>query len=168
MGVVGAVLGERAAGGPAVHVDVLHADQPGAGGFGGGEHAGLQGGELRGPFVVGRVEGLVDHGGALGDGGGEGGVAGVAADDLDVVGHAGVAGAVDEPDGLAAAAQRVEGGQADRAGAEDDVPGGGHAVASTGGSAGRGSGGGAVGQQVGAAAARTGRRRSARRRRRRW
>ena len=95
VGVVGAVLGERAAGGAAVHVDVLHADQPGAGGFGGSEDAGLQGGELCGPLVVGRVEGLVDDGGAVGGLGGEGGVAGVAADDLDVVGYAGVAGAVD-------------------------------------------------------------------------
>ena len=128
MGVVSAVLGERAAGGPSVHVDVFHADQPGPGGFGGGEHAGLQGRELCGPLGVGRVEGLVDHGGAVGDGGGEGGVAGVTADDLDVVGYAGVAGAVDQPDALAAAAERVECSQTDCAGAEDDVPCGGHTV----------------------------------------
>ena len=68
------------------------------------------------------------------DRGGEGGVAGVTADDVDVVGDAGVTGAVDQPDGLAAAAERVEGSQTDGAGAEDDVPCGGHTVAWTGGS----------------------------------
>ena len=133
VGVVGAVLGQRASGGAAVHVDVLHADQAGAGGLGGGEHAGLQARELCGPLGVGRVQGLVDDARRRGlTVGGEGGVAGVAADDLDVVGDAGVAGAVDQPDGLAAAAEGVEGGQADGAGAEDDVPRGGHAVAPTG------------------------------------
>jgi hypothetical protein len=39
--------------------------------------------------VVGRVEGLVDDLGAVGGGGGERGVAGVAAEDLDVVGDRG-------------------------------------------------------------------------------
>src|SRR4029453_18556344 len=60
------------------------------------------------------------------------------AEDPDVGGVAGVAGAVAEPDGCAAPAQGVVGGQADRAGAEDDVPCGRHAVTSIGGPAGRG------------------------------
>src|SRR4051812_48751426 len=74
VGGVGTVLGERSAVGAAVHVDVLHADQAGAGGLSRGEYAGLQWGPLRRPLVVWRVEGLVEHGGALGDGAGEGGV----------------------------------------------------------------------------------------------
>jgi hypothetical protein len=115
-------LGQGQAGGAAVHVDVFHADQPGASGLGSGEHAGLQAGEALDPLVVGRVEGLVDDLGALGGGGGEGGVAGVAAEDLDLVGNRGGAGAVDHPYGLAAAAQRFHGGQADRAGPEDHLP----------------------------------------------
>ena len=53
---------------------------------GGGQHAGLQGGELLGPLGVGRVEGLVDDLRAPGDRGGERRVPGVAADHLDVVG----------------------------------------------------------------------------------
>ena len=63
LGVRGVVagLGQRPAGRAAVHVDVLHADQPGAGGLGGGQHAGLQGRELLDPPGVRRVEGLVDH-----------------------------------------------------------------------------------------------------------
>jgi hypothetical protein len=118
--------------GAAVHVDVLHAHEPGSDRFGGGKDAGLQGGELRGPLRVWRVEGLVDDAGSLGGRSGEGGVAGVAADDLDVVGDRCVAGSVDEPDGLAAPAQGVVGGQTDGSGAEDDVPGGGHTIASAG------------------------------------
>src|SRR6185369_6035521 len=73
------------------------------------------------PIVVGRVEGLVDDPGAAGGGGGEGGVAGVAAEDLDVVGDRGGAGAVDQPGGLAAATQGVQGGQADGPGPEDHM-----------------------------------------------
>jgi hypothetical protein len=130
VGVMSPVLGERPAGGASVHVDVLHADQPGAGGLGGGDHTSLQGGELCDPLVVRRVEGLVDDGSTLRHRGGEGGVAGVAADDLDVVADPGVPGAVDQPDGLTTAPQRLEGGQADRAGPEDHVPGGGHTVTS--------------------------------------
>jgi hypothetical protein len=99
-----AVLGERAAGGSPVHVDVLHAHQPGAGGFGGGEHARLQGGELFRPAVIGRVEGLVHDMGALADSGREARVAGVAPDHLDAVGHRGDAGTINHADGLAAAA----------------------------------------------------------------
>jgi hypothetical protein len=79
-------LGERC-GGTSVHVDVLHAYQPSAGGLGGGEHPGLQSrklGQLRG---VRRVEGLVDDRRALGHRGGEGGVAGVPAHHRDVVGY---------------------------------------------------------------------------------
>ena len=49
-------------------------------------------------------------------------IAGVAADHLDLLWYAGGAGAVDHPDGLAAATQGVQRGEADRAGAEDDVP----------------------------------------------
>jgi len=107
--------------GAAVHVDVLHADQPGAGGLGGGEDAGLQAGEQLDPLVVGRVEGLVDDLGAVGGGGGDGGVAGVAAEDLDVVGNRGGAETVDQPGGLAAARQDVQGGQADGPGSEDHM-----------------------------------------------
>src|SRR6266511_5350706 len=78
-------LGEGLAVGAPVHVDVLHADQPGPGGFGGGKHAGLEGGEQLDPLVVGRVEGLVE-------------------------------------DLLAAAAEGLQGGQADGAGPEDHMP----------------------------------------------
>jgi hypothetical protein len=53
---------------------------------------------------------LVDDLGALGGGGGEARVAGVAADDLDVVGDRGGAGAVDQPHALAPAAQGIQGG----------------------------------------------------------
>jgi len=119
--VIRAVFGERASGRSPVHVDVLHADQPRAAGFGGGQHAGLQGGELLEPAPVGRVEGLIYDPGAPGDGGGELRIAGVAADHLDVVGHRGGAGAVDQPYRLAAPAKRVEGGQTDGAGSEDHV-----------------------------------------------
>ena len=132
MRVVSAVLGQRLPVGAPVHVDVLHADQPRAGGFGGGEDTGLQGRELRRPLRVGRAEGLVDDGRTTGGCDGEQGVAGVPADDLDVIRHPGVPGAVDQPDGLAAASQRVEGGQTDGAGPEHDVPRGGHVVAAVG------------------------------------
>ena len=100
LGVGGVVagLGQRPAGRAPVHVDVLHADQPGPGGLGGGQHAGLQGGELLGPAGVGRVEGLVDDAGAWATAVVKPGSRGVAADDLDVVGNAGGAGAVDHPD----------------------------------------------------------------------
>src|SRR5215210_614609 len=83
------------------------------------------------PLVVGRVEGLVDDLGALGGGCGEGGVAGVAAEDLDVVGDRGGAGAVDQPHCLAPTAQGVQGGQADGPGPKDHLPrrGGHHASA---------------------------------------
>ena len=123
LGVGGVVagLGQWPAGGAAVHVDVLHADQPGPVGLRGGEHAGLEGGELLHPTRVGRVQGLVDDLGAVGDVDGELWVGGVAADDLDLIGYAGGAGAVDHPHRLAAAQQGVQGGQADRAGTEDDV-----------------------------------------------
>jgi len=57
----------------------------------------------------------------------------------EVIGHVGVAGAVDQSDALAAAAEGVDGGRSDGAGAEDDVPCGGHSVTWTGGSAGCGS-----------------------------
>jgi hypothetical protein len=90
--------------------------------LGGREHAGLQGGDQLHPLVVGRVESLVDDLGALGGGGGKPRVAGVAAEDLDVVGDGGGAGAVDHPHWLPAAAQGVQGGQADGAGSEDHLP----------------------------------------------
>jgi hypothetical protein len=102
VGAVGAVLGAPVAGGVPVQVVVLQGDQADTGGFGGGEGAGLQGGELRCPAAVGGC-------------GGAGGFRGVAAHDFDVVGHPGVAAAVDLSVGLAAAPQRVEGGQTDRA-----------------------------------------------------
>src|SRR6185437_10476470 len=70
---LGAGLGQGLAVGTAVHVDVLHADQAGPAGLGGGQDAGLEGGEQFRPLVVGRVEGLVDDPGAAGGGGGEGG-----------------------------------------------------------------------------------------------
>ena len=57
-------------------------------------------------------------------------VGGVAADDVDLVGDGGGAGAVDHPHRLPAPKQGIEGGEADRAGAEDDVTGrAGHDVA---------------------------------------
>ena len=121
VGVVRAVLGERSSGGPPVHVDVLHADQAGAGGLGGRQHPGLQGGELRGPLGVGRVERLVDDAGTAGSCGGEARIAGVTTDDLDVVGNGSVAGTVHEPDALPAASERLVRRKADRPGPEDDV-----------------------------------------------
>ena len=130
VGVVRAVLGEWSPGGPPVHVDVLHADQAGPGGLGGSQHAGLQGGELRGPLGVGRVERLVDDAGTPGSRGGEARIAGVPTHDLDVVGNGCVAGTVHEPDALPAAPERLVRREADRAGPEDDVLRGGHAVAS--------------------------------------
>ena len=90
-------------------------------GFGRGEHAGLQGRELLHPPLVWRVEGLVDHLGAAGDVDGELRIGGVAAHDLNPIGYSGGAGAVDHPYGLAAAEQRIEGGETDGAGTEDDV-----------------------------------------------
>ena len=76
------------------------------------------------PLVVRGVEGLVDHGGAGGGMGREGVVGGVSGDDVDVVRDAGVPGAVDHADaGLAAIQQGVHDGEADGAGAEDDVAG---------------------------------------------
>ena len=50
VGRIGAGLGKGLAGGTPVHVDVLHADQPRAGGLGGCEHPGLQGGEQLHPL----------------------------------------------------------------------------------------------------------------------
>ena len=85
-------------------VDVLHAHQSGAGRLGGGEHAGLQRGELLRPSVVGRVESLVDDASAVGDGGAEARISGVAADDLDTVGHGRGPGAVDHANRFAAPA----------------------------------------------------------------
>ncbi len=120
---VRAGLGERLPGRSTVEIDVLHADEPGAGCLRGGEDAGLQGGKLLRPPRVRRVEGLVDDPGAAGDGGGEPRVRGVATDHLDVVGYLGRPAAVHEPHRLAPAPQRVQRGQADGAGAEDDVPG---------------------------------------------
>jgi hypothetical protein len=122
VGGTGAGLGQGLAGRAAVHVDVFHADQPGAAGLGGGEDAGLQAGEQLDPLVVGRVEGLVDDLGAAGGGGGEGRVAGVAAEDLDVVGDRGGPRAVDQPHPLTPAAQGVQGGETDRAGPKDHMP----------------------------------------------
>jgi hypothetical protein len=121
VGGIGAGLGQGLAVGAAVHVDVFHADQPGPGGLGGGQHAGLEGGEQLDPLGVGRIQGLVDDLGAGGGGGGEGGVAGVAAQDLDVVGDRGGAGAVDQPHPLTAAAQGVQGRETDGAGPEDHM-----------------------------------------------
>ncbi len=119
---IGAGLGQRPAGRAPVHVDVLHADQPGPVGLGGGEDAGLQAGELLGPRGVGRVEGLVDHLRAP-------------ATSMVNFGSAASPPTTSTPSGtracperltirtrLAAAEQGVQGGEADRAGAEDDVP----------------------------------------------
>lgn len=83
-------------------------------------------------LVLSMMNGSANDGRPAGGGDGEVRVAGVSADDLDVVSHRGVAGAVDQPDALAAAAQRVEGGQTDRTGAEDDMPGGAHGLAGLG------------------------------------
>jgi hypothetical protein len=66
VGGIGVGLGEGLAVGAPVHVDIFHANQPGAGALGSGEHAGLQAGEQLDPLVVGRVEGLVDDLGAFG------------------------------------------------------------------------------------------------------
>jgi hypothetical protein len=104
VGGIGTGLGQGLAVGTAVHVDVLHADQPGPTGLG-GQHAGLQAGEQLDPLVIGRVESLVDDLGTLGGGRGKAWVAGVAAEDLDVVGNWGGAGAVDQPHPFTPAAQ---------------------------------------------------------------
>jgi hypothetical protein len=53
VGVVGSVLGQGTSCRAPVHVDVFHADQPGAGGFRRGQHARLQRGKLGAPLVVG-------------------------------------------------------------------------------------------------------------------
>jgi hypothetical protein len=60
VGVVGAVLGERPAAGPPVHVDVVHHDQARAGGLRGADRRRLQPGELLRPPVIRRVQRLVD------------------------------------------------------------------------------------------------------------
>jgi uncharacterized membrane protein YqiK len=63
----------------------------------------------------------------VGDGGAEARVASVAADHLDAVGYRRGTGTVDHADRLAAAAESVQGGQADGSGSEDHVVrGGGH------------------------------------------
>ena len=77
--------------------------------------------EIFHPTRVGRIEGLLDDLGSAGDVDGETCVGGVAPDDLDLIGYGGGAGAVDHPHGLAAAEQSLRGGEADRAGAENDV-----------------------------------------------
>ena len=90
-------------------------------GLGGGEHAGLQAGNSSTQRAYGglrvwyttrapRVTSMVNCG-----------IGGVAAHHLNLLRYSGGAGAVDHPDGLAAAEQGVEGGEADRAGTEDDV-----------------------------------------------
>src|SRR4051794_16100273 len=89
--------------------------------FSGGEHPGLQTGEFLHPARVRRVERLVDHPGAPGGIDRELGVGGVPGYHLDIVRYAGRAGPVNHPHGFAAAEQGLEGGQADRTGAEDDV-----------------------------------------------
>nr|WP_079596296.1 hypothetical protein [Arthrobacter sp. P2b] len=126
MGIVGSVLGQGASRGTPVHVDVFHADQPGACGFSGRQHPGLQSGETRVPLVVGRVHRLIDDRGTPGCAGSEDRVGGVTGHNFDVVGYLGYAGAVDHADGAAAAAEGIEGGQSDGAGAEDDVQAGIH------------------------------------------
>ena len=98
--------------------------------MGGGEHTGLQCGELRGPLGVGRVEGLVHDAGAPGGVGGEARVTGITSDHLGVVGNWCVPGSIHEPDALASAPQRLVRRETDRPGPEDHVPGRGHAVAS--------------------------------------
>ena len=125
LGVGGVVagLGQWPSRWAAVHVDVLHADQPGAMGFGSGEHAGLEGRELRHPTLIWRVHGLIHHLGAAGDVDGELRIGGVAAHDLNPVRYSGGAGAVDHPYRLASAEQRIKGGQPDGTGAEDHVTG---------------------------------------------
>src|SRR5829696_7845508 len=123
LGVCGVVagLGQWPASRAAVHVDVLHADQPGAVRFGRGEHTGLEGREFLHPTLVRWVQRLIHEAGAAGDVDGELSIGGVAAHDLNVIGYSGGAGAIDHPYGLAAAKQGVQGGQADGAGTEDDV-----------------------------------------------
>ena len=120
---VRAGLGERLPGRAAVHVDVLHADQPGPRRLGAGQHPGLEAGELLGPAGVRRVERLVDDSGAPAHLGAELRIGGVPADHLDVVGYPGRATAVDHPDRFAAPPEGVVRGEADGSGAEDHVPG---------------------------------------------
>jgi hypothetical protein len=121
MRVVGSVFGQWASCRSTVHVDVLHADQPGACGFRGGKHCGLQCGELCAPLVIGRVHRLVNDGGTLGGADGEDGVGGVSGDGFHAFGHVGLPGPIHEPDGAAPPTEGIEGGQPDGAGAEDDV-----------------------------------------------
>jgi hypothetical protein len=108
---------------PSVHVDVLQAHQPCPGGFCRCQHAGLQRGELLAPPRVRGVQRLVDHGRACSHSGGEAGVGRIAGDDLDVVRDGSETGPVDQPDGLAATAERLEGGETGGTGAEENVAG---------------------------------------------
>ena len=123
LGVCGVVagLGQWPAGWAAVHVDVLHADQPGPWACAAASTPACRAGKSSTHCAVGRVQGLVDDLGSVGDVDGEPWVGGVAADDLDLLGYGGGAGAVDHPHRLTAAKQGVQGGEADRAGTEDDM-----------------------------------------------
>src|SRR5687767_8015161 len=114
-------LGQRTARRTPVHVDVLHADQPGALGFGSGQHPGLQCRKLLHPTLIRRVQRLIHHPGAAGDLDGELRVGGVATHHLNLLRYSGGARAVDHPHSLPAAEQGIEGGKADRAGTKNDM-----------------------------------------------
>jgi hypothetical protein len=114
-------LGQRTARRTPVHVDVLHADQPGALGFSSGEHPRLQCRKLLHPTLIRRVQRLIHHPGAAGDVNGELRIGGVATHHLDLLRYSGGARAVDHPHGLPTAEQGIEGGTADRAGTKNDI-----------------------------------------------
>jgi hypothetical protein len=96
----------------------------------GGDDPRLKGGELGAPLGVRRVQRLVDDAGTARDRHREARISGVTPDDLDVVRDRCVARTVHEADALAAATERLESGETDRAGPEDHVLRRRHAVAS--------------------------------------
>ena len=110
---VRAALGEWPSVRSPVHVDVLHADQPGAIRLGGGQTPACRPGNSLHPPGVRGVEGLVDHRRAAGDVGGEAGSAASPPTTSTPSGTAGGTAAVDHPHGLAAPAKGIHGGETD-------------------------------------------------------
>src|SRR5215207_3133010 len=97
VGSVGQILGERTAVRGPVQVEVLHRHELRPGARRSLQDSCLQRWEELGPLVVGRVEGEVDDRCSLAGPSGEGPIRGVASYDLDTLGHARPAAAVDHP-----------------------------------------------------------------------